>query len=430
MTFKLFSISRRPRVLTIAFIFLLMAPFTPGAQGQSHPVDPTRDPNCPPLQGGFMDIFDFAPQIQNGGAASNLAIDRAGNFYGSLAAGGNHSQGLLYKLAQHDQDWLFDPLFNFAGGNGGGDPSNVIFSSSGVLYGGAATGGIQACGNNGNSYCGVIYSSRPGPTICGTGLCGWMETTLYQFSGNTDAWGGTVSAIDQAGNLYGISLNGGANGQGAVFELSPTQRGWTEQVLYSFTGGSDGAQPSSLLVGHDGNLYGTAFNGGIRFGVVFQLVPSGGSWTENVLYTFPALDRAFRPGSILQDSAGNLYGYAEWTITGVMLSVVWELSPSDGGWQYSQLLDKLYRPDCNGNTYPRALTLASSGHLYLSCGGVDSDCMPHDSGDIYDVTAQTFVVEGNVDIFQNMTADANGNLYGASAACGNNGGGMVWKLTP
>jgi uncharacterized repeat protein (TIGR03803 family) len=430
MTFKSFSVSRHPKALATAVVLLLMAPFTSGVQGQSSSVNPTRDPNCPPLQGGFTDIFDFAPQIQNGGAASNVAIDQAGNLYGSLAAGGNHSQGLLYKLAQHGQGWLFDPLYNFVGGNSGGGPDNVIFSSSGILYGGAATGGIQACGNNGSSYCGVVYSSRPGPTICGTGLCGWMETTLYQFSGNADAWGGTVSALDQAGNLYGISLYGGAYGQGAVFQLSPTQGGWTEQVLYSFTGGSDGGSPSSLLVGIDGNLYGTARAGGLSFGVVFQLVPSGNSWTEHVIYTFPALDRAYDPANLIQDSSGNLYGDAQWTIGGVFWTIVYELSPSQGGFQFNMLGNKVEREDCNGNNIPRALAFGASGHLYLASGGIDVDCRPQDSGQIFDVTTQTSVVHGGVDIFQNLTADANGNLYGASAACGADGGGMVWKLTP
>ena len=429
VTFGLFSMRLRPRVLATAVILILMAPFTLSALGQHHSASPTRDPNCPPLQGGFSDIFDFSLQQQNGGAASNLAIDRAGNFCGALAVGGTHTEGLLYKLAQRGQGWVFDPLYNFLGGSNAGHPVNVVLGPGGVLYGGAASGGIQACGNDGDSYCGVVYSSNPGPTACNTALCGWLETTLYQFTGNTDAWGGTVSAFDSAGNLYGISLNGGALGQGAIFELTRSQEGWTEQVIYSFTGGSDGSNPSSLLVGHDGNLYGTALHGGLCCGTVFQLTQSEGSWSEHVLHTFEHIYTSYDPGGLIQDQAGNLYGFAQWSIGGVYLAVVYELSPSGGGWQFTQLINPLHRPDCDGNNLPRALALAS-GHLYLGSGGIDDDCMPLDSGEIYDVTVQTYVVEGNVDIFQNMTPDANGNLYGASAACGNNGGGMVWKLTP
>src|SRR5579862_1283988 len=335
MTFKLFSINCQPRTLAGAFILLLVASFTPGAQGQSYIAAPTRNPNCPPLQGEFADIFDFAPQEQNGGAASNLAIDRAGNLYGALAIGGNHTQGLLYKLSQRGSGWLLDPLYNFLGGDNGGNLGNVVLGPDGALYGEASTGGIQACGNNGSSYCGEVYRSTPGPTACATALCGWNEATLYQFNGNTDAWGGTVSAFDHAGNLYGISLSGGAYGQGAVFELTPSQGGWTEQVIYSFTGGSDGAHPSSLLVGHDGNLYGTALAGGINFGVIFQLVSSGDSWSENVLYTFQHLYTAYEPGGLIQDNSGNLYGHALWSIGGVIWTVVYELSPIAGRWQYA-----------------------------------------------------------------------------------------------
>ena len=58
--------------------------------------------------------------------------------------------------------------------------------------------------------------------------------------------------------------------------------GWTESILYSFTGGSDGASPTDVIVGHDGNLYGAAALGGANGGgVVFQLSPSAGGWTES-----------------------------------------------------------------------------------------------------------------------------------------------------
>lgn len=430
MTFQFCSMPRRSTMLAAAVVLICVVACAQVALGQRSSVNPARDPDCPPLQGGFSDVFDFSPQEQNGGAASNLAIDRAGNFYGALAIGGNHSQGLLYKLAQRGQGWVFDPLYNFLGGSNAGNPVNVVLGPGGVLYGAASSGGVQACGNDGTSYCGVVFTSNPGPTACNTALCSWLETTIYQFSGNTDAWGGTVSAFDHAGNLYGISLNGGANGQGAVFELSPSQGGWTEQVIYSFTGGSDGGNPSSLLVGNDGNLYGTSLHGGLSFGVVFQLARSGSSWNESVLHEFQHIYDAYDPGGLIQDQTGNLYGYAQWSIGGVFLAIVYELSPSGGGWQYTQLINPLHRPDCDGNNLPRALAFATSGHLYLSTGGLDDGCQPLDSGEIYDVTARTYVVEGNVDIFKNITLDANGNLYGASAACGNNGGGMVWKLTP
>ena len=83
---------------------------------------------------------------------------------------------------------------------------------------------------------------------------------IYQFTGQRQCWR-PGNGFDQAGNLYGFSGSGGAYGKGAVFELTPSPGGWTETILYSFTGGSDGGGPDSLLVGRDGNLYGAGGGG-------------------------------------------------------------------------------------------------------------------------------------------------------------------------
>jgi len=140
-----------------------------------------------------------------------------------------------------------------------------------------------------------------------------VENVLYRFIGINDARGGTITAFDQAGNLYGISNYGGAHGYGAVFELTPSAGGWTESSLYSFTGFSDGAYPGSLLVGVDGNLYGSAGRvpggGGYGYGVAFQLVPSASGWAYQVIHTFTEAE-SYGFGNLVQDSSGNLYGTA------------------------------------------------------------------------------------------------------------------------
>lgn len=91
--------------------------------------------------------------------------------------------------------------------------------------------------------------------------------------------------FDAAGNLYGTTSAGGV-GAGVVFKLTPNSDGtWAESVIYTFTGGSDGAVPlDGLISDAAGNLYGTTSTGGVGAGVVFELTPNpGGSWTENVL---------------------------------------------------------------------------------------------------------------------------------------------------
>ena len=89
------------------------------------------------------------------------------------------------------------------------------------------------------------------------------ETVLYHFTGGID--GGTPYAglvFDQAGNLYGTTKSGGMYGHGTVYELTPSEGGWTETVLYSFTGGQDGDSPyGGVIFDPAGNLCADAAKG-------------------------------------------------------------------------------------------------------------------------------------------------------------------------
>src|SRR5215468_7698755 len=132
---------------------------------------------------------------------------------------------------------------------------------------------------------------------------------LYSFSGGAD--GGQPGAgliFDGAGNLYSTTSQGGTYGNGVVFELIHNSDGsWTEGVLYSFTGGSDGGTPySALTFDTKGNLYGTTSVGGTYgYGTVFQLTPSGGGWTETVIYSFTGGSDGANPWyGVIFDAAG------------------------------------------------------------------------------------------------------------------------------
>ncbi len=282
-------------------------------------------------------IHDFDSQQDGGSPTGGVVADPAGNVYGPMS-GGQSGYGFVYELASRNQGWVFSPLYNFTGGSNGSAPGTPIIGPGGVLYG-TASGGIQNCSGG---YCGLIYSLRPPPTACLTALCSWTESVVYQPTGNNDVPGPGGLVFDQAGNLYGTSGSGGAYGAGAVFELTPSPGGWTEQILYSFTGGSDGSGPSSLVADSDGNLYGTAGGGEFGNGVVFQLVrlPSGGSWKENVIYTFNFQGEFFGGGpySLVQASLGNLFGIASYEFGGPYPYIeVFELSPSGGSWVFSQI---------------------------------------------------------------------------------------------
>src|ERR1017187_6134808 len=204
--------------------------------------------DCPPQcvsdapQGGFKIIHSFTSTEQS--PASGLAVDPAGKLFGTTRSGGDNGLGLAYQLALHGQDWIFAPLYSFLGGAGGQNPLPEIVGPERALYG-AADGGIQNCGSARNQYCGVVYRLRLSPFACPTALCSsWTENVIYQFTGDPDGWSPNGKLVlDQAGNLYGTTTNGGAYGRGTVYELTPSGGGWTEQVIYSFTA-NDGDGPN------------------------------------------------------------------------------------------------------------------------------------------------------------------------------------------
>ena len=143
------------------------------------------------------------------------------------------------------------------------------------------------------------------------------DAVIYSFTGGAD--GGNPAAdlvFDSAGNAYGTTVSGGDFGYGTVFELTHSGSTWTETVLYSFAGGTDGKNPyGGVTLDASGNLYGVTVAGGSSTctgdgcGVVYKLTNSGGTFTQSVLYSFRGGTDGFGPGDgVIFDKAGNLYG--------------------------------------------------------------------------------------------------------------------------
>jgi len=223
-------------------------------------------------------------------------------------------------------------LYSFTGGtDGGGSDAGLILDAAGNLYGTTSGGGAYGFG--------TVFQMTPNSG--GT----WTETVLYSFAGGSDGANPYAGVIfDDGGNLYGTTMYGGNYGYGTVYELALNSGTWTESVLYTFTGGKDGAIPGGdVILDATGNLYGETNNGGVLGrGVVFQLTPnSGGSWTERVLHSFVGGSKDGsnpRYASLIFDAAGNLYGTT--ADKGVRCSyggdwgTVFELMPSqDGKWK-------------------------------------------------------------------------------------------------
>src|SRR5215471_5544298 len=138
-------------------------------------------------------------------------------------------------------------------------------------------------------------------------------SVLYNFTGGADGANPSSVIRDEGGNLYGTTFVGGLSGCGVVFKLDPSGK---ETVLYTFTCGADGGfPPAGLIRDAAGNLYGTTSSGGNTSatncvpsgcGVVFKLDSSG---QETVLYAFSGgPDGNIPQASLIRDAAGNLYG--------------------------------------------------------------------------------------------------------------------------
>ena len=226
---------------------------------------------------------------------------------------------------------------------------------------------------------GNLYGTALGGGCCGSGTVfeltpnsdgTWTQSVLYSFTGGSDG-GSPASAVifDASGNLYGTSVEGGDYGYGTVYKLTPnSDGGWTESVLYSFTGGSDGGDPTSgLTFDTNGNLFGTTWqDGAYGHGVVFKLAAnSDGSWTENTLHSFKGGKDGGTPdrGHLIFDAAGNLYGATAGWYGGASNGTVFELTPnSDGTWTESVLHS--FKGGKDGAAAEGTLVFDPAGSLY------------------------------------------------------------------
>ena len=256
-------------------------------------------------RGREMVLHSFGKK-KNDGASPNsaLIIDNAGDFYGTTHGGGLNNCslgcGTVFKMSPTGRETI---LYRFGKTNNDGfwPDATLIMDAEGNLYGTTSKGGANDEG--------TIFKLSPAG----------VETVLYSFTGANGDGANPVAGLvmDGAGNLYGTTSNGGSNscddGCGTVFELSASG---IETILYSFPGRNGfGASPQgSLIMDNAGNLYGTTFNGGsddcsgIGCGTVFKLSPSGDETILHAFTGYPDGDGSNPSGSLLLDNAGHLFG--------------------------------------------------------------------------------------------------------------------------
>ena len=338
---------------------------------------------------------------------STLLADSAGNLYGTLntggTGGGSQGYGAVFELSPapsggvcpsstyqpndtyQGNGWCEIVLYSFQNAYDGAYPDGKLISDSlGNLYS-TTSGGIPGS----EAICGAVFELSP-PSSGST----WTENTVYTFAATGDACTPSAGLVfDGSGNLYGTAQVGGTGstgngtGNGAVYELSPAPsggvcasgnqgQGWCESVQYSFTGGSDGSTPQSDLAYQGGNLYGTAYAGGSGgTGSVFELSPSGGTWTETTIFDFSV--NTAQPqvpyAGVVFDPAGNLYGTAQsgasvgsGTTARKLYGAVYELSPpATPGGTWTETTAYAFGTNTTGDDRgPYGTVLLANGKLY------------------------------------------------------------------
>jgi hypothetical protein len=361
------------------------------------------------------------------------------------------SIGLAVATAQAWADPSFFAVYEFPGGAHGINPeAGVILGPAGSVFGTTDSDGINAGG--------VVFQLLP-PQAAGRP---WTQRILKRF--REPAEGGYPFGLTwtPGGMLYGVTLDGGApsSGSGTVFRLAPTSAeytNWTFTTLHRFRDGYDGALPSgSLIVDHSGALTGTTILGGAGpgldgYGTVFSLAPSQtspGRWTETILHRFTSSpDGATPGGTLLPRGASAKVGVTTTGGTGICSNVgcgtVYRLVETTEGSVESVIYQ--FEGGADGSTPVDQLVADSNGSLYgaTADGGLPGPDGHYFTGTVFRLNPPSAAVahwtktilyefQGAEDGYSpqgGVTLDEHGTLYGTTELGGTRSGGTVFKLT-
>jgi uncharacterized repeat protein (TIGR03803 family) len=325
-------------------------------------------------------LYSFIGGSDGAQPDTGLVIGKNGVLYGTTRYGGMGvlGSGTVFSLTPPTSTagpWTETVVYRFIAISDGFNPNSVmVVGSAGVLYGTTQYGGIvtSSCLLG----CGTVFSLKP-PTSPGGA---WTEAVLHAFTGypSDGAFPFAGVAIGKGNVLYGTTFNGGVGSSsfGTVFNLKPPTSaggGWTESVLYSFTGGNDGFYPyTGVMIGSGGVLYGTAYQGGASgYGTVFSLTPpasAGGTWTETALYNFTGGSDGGYPYAAVAMRGGVLYGTTRYGGLAFGLSgygTVFSLTPptSPGG-VWTQTVLHTFTGGRDGSDPDAGVVISRGGVLY------------------------------------------------------------------
>ena len=295
-----------------------------------------------------------------------------------------------------------------ANATGANPQSALVADANGDLFGTAYSGGAEGLG------C-VFEIAKGSNTI----------TTLASFNGTNGANPHAEVTLDTSGNLYGTTFRGGANNDGAVFEIAKGSN--TITTLASFNG-TNGANPdAAVTLDPSGNLYGTTVNGGpSNYGTVFEIAKGSNTITSLASFDSNGTD-AFEPvADVTLDASGNLYGTTSIGGAGGD-GTVFEIASG------SNTVTTLASFNGTNGAAPFAgVTLDASGNLYgTTVGGGASNI-----GTVFEIasgsntitTVASFNGANGANPFAGVTLDASGNLYGTTSGGGANNDGTVFEI--
>jgi uncharacterized repeat protein (TIGR03803 family) len=381
-------------------------------------------------------LYTFTGGGDGNGPNSPLIFDNAGNLYGTTVTGGANGNGTVFELTPSGSGWMETVLYSFVDASDGIIPiGGLLLDEKGNLYGLTQQGGAAGYGT----------AFELSPHSGG----GWTKTTIYAFAGGSDGsfpYGGLIS--DSKGNLYGFTLSGGTGpcqyygpGCGTVFELKRFSGSWKEIVHFSFPGGAGGQIPQGLTLDEAGNFFGTTSQGGSGgVGIVFKLNRSAGGWTETVLHTFSGGRDGSAPSSgVTLDRAGNLYGT---TIEGsgggcqYGCGLVYELKPIRKSKWREVVLHRFTDNFHDGVTPYASLIFNQAGDLFGTTSGGGAygigttfELMQDFDGKWKESVIQNFIGADYGFAPGTLVFGDNGHLYG-SAGGGAYDAGLVFQLTP
>ena len=291
-----------------------------------------------------------------------------------------------------------------------GPQCSLVADVAGNMYGTTFSGGTNNLG--------AVFKVAPSGT----------ETVIYSFNGGADGSHpiAGLALNKKTGNLYGTTVYGGASNNGTVFVVNSATG--IEKVIYSFTGGTDGANPYSSVVLAGTSIYGTTFNGGaFGYGTVFKVTTAG---KETILHdfnsAFPTLDGSF-PYAGLTSYKGILYGTT--TLGGASnLGTIFSITKTGA---YNLLYS--FQGGSNDGQNPNAgVAFDKAGNLY----GATYDGGQDNAGVVYELAVggaesvlYSFLRNGSDGINPNGTLSfRKGAFYGTTTG-GNASGGAVYKIT-